>query len=394
MPDEQDVSDTSRKKTCEICTEIIRTSGIKCVSCMCYLHTKCFEKVAKVFVVQRLNWRCRACVTKDATKSDPQEDINMQVMVKENEYIKRELELLKKVVEDKDYTIQLQKERLSDLANTTVSNVSLSNSNGLRSSATYSSVLKSSHKNISQHSAVLIIKSHEKNVNDADIVKQIKDTIDPYDLNISITNTRKIKNGLLVNCDNQDMLNKLKSNLINRAPDKFSVSEGKKFNPRIKIHRLDKDVLNGSDFINKLINNNGLNCSPSDIKIVTTQDRKTHANVVIEVPPSVHKIIMSSGRVFAGWKSCAVYDHFSIPRCFKCSRYGHIRTECKSEHNICPTCAGHHEDCQSEDTQCINCIEFNKQNKASVLVNHSVRDRDCHVYKTKVNILIAKTNYV
>lgn len=189
------------------------------------------------------------------------------------------------------------------------------------------------------------------------------------------------------------MLNKLKSNLIDKVGDRYSIKEAKKYNPRLKVNNLEKGSFNSTDFTKNLVVQNKLLCTPEDIKIVTKQTWKYSDSVVIEVLPSVRAQILRTGYLYVGWRRCAVSEHFSVTRCYKCSRYNHIKQDCKAE-IVCPICAGNHEfkDCRAQFKKCNNCISYNNSHKTNVPVDHTVRDNDCHVYKLVLANIMSKTN--
>lgn len=305
---------------------------------------------------------------------------------KENEFLNRELEIMKKSVDDLDYTVRLQKERITDLTSKNASSEK-------PSIDTYSSVLKNSpQRKYKQDSAVLVIKSTDENIKKGEVFKQIRDRVNPVELNMKIDSTKEIKNGLIVRCSNKDSLNILKTNLTKTIGDKFTIREGAKLNPRLKIHHISSNTAKDPDFLKKLIQNNNITCETSEIKVILKQQRSTHVNIIIEVTPAIRRTILAQGRLYVGWESCAVTDNFAIVRCFHCSRYDHVSKDCKEE-VTCPTCAGAHDDCNSDSAKCVNCIIHNERSKYKVPINHSVKDPNCFVYKQKLNNLISRINY-
>lgn len=359
------------------------TTGLKRLSkddLVCIIVKKCVEIESVTGMSQGTFEKLKSMVCHHLSGA------NSSVILKENEYLKSELEIVKKSVLDLDYTVQLQKDRISDLSTKIVSTEK-------STLDTYSSVLKNPLKKHKQESAVLVIKSTADNIQKGEVLKQISDHVNPTQLNMKIVSTREIKNGLIVHCSNRDTLENLKTNVENTIGDKFTVKEGTKLNPRLKIHHIPKDTVEDPYLVKKLIENNNLTCEMSEIKIILKQMRGTHANVIIEVSPAVRRSLLAQGRIYAGWESCAVTDNFAIIRCYHCSRYDHTSKDCKQEKTTCPTCAGDHEDCHSEDAKCVNCMIHNKSSKFKVPINHSVKDPNCFIYKQKVSNLKSRINY-
>lgn len=86
-------------------------------------------------------------------------------------------------------------------------------------------------------------------------------------------------------------------------------------------------------------------------------------------------------RVTIGWSNCPVRLYIPKPRrCFKCQRFGHGKTNCRSEADICATCAlpTHEGECTSPE-KCKNCNG-----------NHPSYSRKCPIYEKEQEILAYK----
>lgn len=94
---------------CKLCDKTITTSAIKCMKCSCYLHAKCFDKVAEIFEVEKNDWICRNCYRKDAR------NLELLTLVNHNECLKEQLQILMKLIGEQDYVNSLHKERIEEL---------------------------------------------------------------------------------------------------------------------------------------------------------------------------------------------------------------------------------------------------------------------------------------
>lgn len=398
-------SELENEKKCEICNNGIRKSGIKCTNdgCNIILHLKCFEMVAKVFHTRKSDWRCKTCqvvnynVNKSCGSSEEQIGNDVILLKKDIECLRQENNLLKKIVNELEYTNSLQKELLAK--GKTVSTFSSITD---KLEIPYSHIAAKTpltHKKNTQKSAALIIKSNVENIN---VNTEIKKNFNPAHLNIRINNTKEIKGGLIVNCENTDSLKKLKNAVVNKFGKKFSVDEQKKFNPRLIIYGVDKS-LSCDDLLVEdiLLHNDNLKDLPDakNIKIVTKINRKFSQNIVIEVSAAVRNVINSMGYLFVGWQKCTVADHLLVTRCYNCMRYGHLKKDCKKSTPTCPSCGDEHEekDCRhSEEKKCVNCHDFNFRNKntENVPVNHTANDyKLCSYYQYQLTLLKNKINY-
>lgn len=94
---------------CKLCEQIITTSAIKCTKCSSYLHTKCFDKAAEIFELQKTDWLCKNCVHKNT------QNLELQTIINHNECLRDQVKLLTKLISEQDYINFLQKQRLQEL---------------------------------------------------------------------------------------------------------------------------------------------------------------------------------------------------------------------------------------------------------------------------------------
>lgn len=370
-----------RKKVCEICKDGIRANcGLRCTACNRSIHVKCFEQASKIFNTgSRINWKCATCNEEASISHSASVDVNL--LLKEIEFLKRENELLAKLVSEQDYVNHLHKQKIEELS---------SQSRPANPIPTYSEIVKKTQDN----TPILLIKPHAEGVSTADIQKDLKKAIRPEDLNVHIRNTREIKNGgVLVRCQDDDSLNKIKSTLAQTLSNKYSFDIGSKFTPRVIIQNVDKEYFDEDvKFKTALIKQNDLTCNCEDINVV---HKNKNGGIVIAVAASIRNILIQKKTVYIGWARCTITDYFSVIRCFNCSKFGHFKSKCNEQVPTCPKCAEHHEvkNCKSQVSRCINCINHNNDNRTNFPIDHSARDSSCQVYKLKCAIIKTKTDY-
>lgn len=301
--------------------------------------------------------------------------------------MRREIEVLKQLVEEQRLVNKLQGEKLQNLVDKTVS-VTHPISSHSPPVLSYAEAIKSS-----KPKPCLFIKSGD-NVDSKKLTEEIKSCINPVELNVNINNARVTRKGLLVNCEDANSLETLKNSLSQKMGTKIVVEESTSFKPRLKIQGVERSRVESGHFISDLIGQNSFACEADDIRVITRLGEKYLCDVVVEVNHSLRKIIMDKSGVYVGWRRCRVVDHLRITRCFKCSHYGHFQRECRSG-ITCPVCAESHEqkDCTSSVKKCVNCVAHNVRFKTNFPEDHSVRDSCCSVYKQKLHVLISKINY-
>lgn len=411
-PDRSDLKVEKIDKICRICSVSLRgvnlrKSGIKCANekCDVVMHVKCFDLVSKVFGVKKNNWYCGNCSKStdvvSIVNSCSLANCDESLLHKEIECLKRENDLLVDLVEELKYSNKLQKEQLEAASTKTVSTFSAHDKQPTPQMALYSTALKSVNVNRQHSSAVLFVKSTDENTN---VMKEVCNNVNPNELNIRVNNTRPIKGGILINCENNDSLDKLKRAVKDKFGDRLSVSVPNKFNPRILLSNVTKDLnCTNQQLVEDIkMNNPELQeiLSEDSIKVVTKLTRKFSQSIVLEVSPALRNKIISTGFLYIKWQRCTVADYYNVTRCFRCSRYGHVRKDCKQPNPTCKTCGGDHEsqECNnSQQSRCINCCNFNARKKGNgidVSVDHVASDyNSCYYYKYQLDILKSKISY-
>jgi len=81
---------------------------------------------------------------------------------------------------------------------------------------------------------------------------------------------------------------------------------------------------------------------------------------VCSVSPDTYRKLVGR-RVYLGMSCCRVVEYSDVVRCFKCQRFGHIASGCKSDKDVCGRCAGNHRtaECKVETRKCTNCGSAN-----------------------------------
>ncbi|CAH1109876.1 unnamed protein product [Psylliodes chrysocephalus] len=251
-----------------------------------------------------------------------------QAVKRENTFLKQENDLLKSLNNELKCNNDLLKEKLvphNFNMNNGVSTNTLSYQH--KPAGSYSSALKT----INNKPGLLIkSKSQSRAISNIDILKDVQSNINPVDQNVKIEGVRKIKNGIIVNCENDTSLNNLKSSVLNIFGSKYSAEPVKKFNPRIVLKDVDlQDSHKDEDIINEIFSLNDLeDFSQTELKIVTKLKFYNNINLVLELTPSLRNFIFTKGFLYIGWKKCYFSDHIRILKCKKCLSFGHIEKNC------------------------------------------------------------------
>nr|CAH7767342.1 unnamed protein product [Callosobruchus chinensis] len=241
----------------------------------------------------------------------------------------------------------------------------------------------------------LVIKSNDNSSN-TDVFQEVTKSVDPAQINVCISSTRRIKNGMVVHCEDENSLSRLKDSLNHKLGSKFTVSEPRKWNPRLLVKNVNLTNLPSAEAIIKdiVILNRLDEEQSSHLKFVTKLKHFQSTNIVIEVSPDLRNMFLKKGFIFIGWKKSPVSDHFRIVKCYRCCSYGHSDKNCQSD-LVCPKCTRNHKltDCNSDVLQCINCANYNKSYKKSLPIDHASNDDICFVYRNYLQNLKDRVNY-
>lgn len=123
------------------------------------------------------------------------------------------------------------------------------------------------------------------------------------------------------------------------------------------------------------------------------RDRAGNNVHIIEVSPSVYKVLKDQDRLLIGWTSCTIKENFYVAACQKCCSYGHVATRCPSERVSCPYCAEAHtaDACNLENKNNVVCRECRASGKERF--NHTFNAPCCQVLTARIARLRAKTIY-
>ncbi|CAH1977647.1 unnamed protein product [Acanthoscelides obtectus] len=244
----------------------------------------------------------------------------------------------------------------------------------------------------------LLIKPADRSTSYKTVENDFKSRYSPGALNVNINKTKLTKNGLMISCNSKKDVDALKDSLKSDLGSKFDICEPTKMFPRMLIQGVPNDCFKnpGPDklefvdsFVDDLIFNNNLGVNSDYIKIISCYKVKNTKNVVIEVVPSMFKLLSSKGFVFIGWVRCTVRENLYLLRCYKCCKFGHGKKDCRSKNVVCSKCSGFHEfrDCKTDDSCCPNCKFHNDRYKTNWCTKHVASDTSCSYYNMKIDNL-------
>lgn len=118
---------------------------------------------------------------------------------------------------------------------------------------------------------------------------------------------------------------------------------------------------------------------------------KAKNNWVCRVRGPIFADLMRAGSVGIDFIRCPVREYIDVVQCLRCCGFGHVAKSCR-EGRKCGACSGDHEtrDCKTSqgEFKCINCT------RAGIhLGAHKAMDKECPVYKRKVEMWVSRIDY-
>ncbi|VEN42150.1 unnamed protein product [Callosobruchus maculatus] len=383
---------------CKKCADnfVVSSKFVQCKVCNVKLHTSCAslkDSWQKVLTdCKNIFWMCDPCKNSFSVGGN-ENRAAVEILKKEIECVNREKTLTDKLLSEVQYTNELQKALLKQLEDKIAS---LENTKHLKYNEAVKSATQMSVKK-RESTPVLLVKSKNDRTSNDDVMKDVIQSINPADLNVCISATRKIKNGIAIHCETKSF-DVLKSNLSASLGKKYSINEPQKLNPRFLISDVPSKcgdspevLVNNIVLLNDLAN---VLKSEDDIKFITKLNRLQDTDVVIEVAPYLYNLLMQRGFLYVGWKKCYITDYVRVKRCFKCCGLGHLDKDCTAQ-VCCPKCCGDHKlkECKSDCIKCSNCTNYNKSFKQNVPTDHKATSFDCPLYKNYLDKLKQNINY-
>ncbi|GBL86980.1 hypothetical protein AVEN_218703-1 [Araneus ventricosus] len=216
------------------------------------------------------------------------------------------------------------------------------------------------------------------------VKQKVQSVINPAKLQIGIKNVKNISKGaLLIECGNEENLNKIKEEVESNEllKDEVAIRSPVKVNPKIIIYRVDDD-LNPEVAIEALKEQNE-ELQNGDLKHEHIMKTPRGNNWILSIDPESFQKITRQGKVNLGWYRLNIKEYIRPRQCFHCYKYGHIAKNClKQDETICMKCGEQDHrinDCLN-NRKCANCAFLNTRLKTKIDLDHDIKSRDCEAY--------------
>lgn len=352
------------------------TSIVICVKCLGVYHSSCLERRNDIKQISKFEVVC--C----SNEAKSYNEFYIQGLEKENQLLRQLNASHEETIQDKNLIIRQLQEKCKLLEENINYNVSTPISQ-INDRNTYAGVTKRSKEGI------LIIKPKNEDDNEDEItVKDIQNNLKPAEIGVGIASVKNTKNGsIIIKVRNEQEAEILQQNIADKMGETVTTVIPVKRRPCVKIVGFEKDYEEGELLQVLQAQNNNIFTNDSHVNVRVTRRMLKSYFSIIECDPKTFQRIMSlsEGRVYIGFRSCRIYEHVNITRCYNCFQYGHMSKECGNK-KTCGKCSSTtHEtkDCHQEN-KCTNCFLSNKNHNKNLDINHSSFDLKCPTYKQMI----------
>jgi hypothetical protein len=236
-----------------------------------------------------------------------------------------------------------------------------------------------------------------------DVKKDLKKTVDPRDLGVNIKKMYNTRNGLVLELDKPESVEKFLYNEDLRDAGYTCTKQTLK-SPMIMVYDVPKTMteddvkedLYGRNIEDQVTRQDFLDGFVVKHKYKTKTRRGEEPdkeNWVVQCTGPVRNAIRQRDRLYLGWEVCRVKDYIDIARCYKCQVFGHVAKVCRSKVVVCSYCSGPHsyKDCKhTQDTEKVKCANCAKTRNRD---DHDAGWRRCPVYEREVSRYLQKIDY-
>lgn len=213
-----------------------------------------------------------------------------------------------------------------------------------------------------RHEAILV-KMEGKTY--ADLLKTVKNSLNPTDLGVEVNNIFKTRKGelLLTVSNGAEKAQLLKRNLRQKLPEANTSFLLKKK----VLHIKDMDEVTTTEEISDAISK-ATGSKPEALEIRALRPSYGNKqNVTVITSEATANLLLQRGRILIGWTSCRVIERMRDLKCYRCWELGHVKAHCSGpdREHLCLKCAksGHLlKDCPNS-FYCVHCkIEGHQSN--------------------------------
>lgn len=238
-----------------------------------------------------------------------------------------------------------------------------------------------------------------KIVQDCSITKSdIQNKVNIGRRSIGVESMKNRKDGsVFIKCNTNKSREQLKCALVESMGEGYEVDETRMRQPAVFIGNLDENI-DSESLIDSIKSQNDFITEEDQMQLslLRKNRRKNGQFAIIQCNRSAFNKLIKAGRVYVGLRRCPLHENLSVLRCYKCYKFNHKGKDCKYVGDKrCSKCAGthRHDECSSNLTKCMNCLDSNEKYGTRYSVDHEVLDVNCPLHKIQLDRQKERTDY-
>ncbi|KAK9686657.1 hypothetical protein QE152_g37029 [Popillia japonica] len=194
----------------------------------------------------------------------------------------------------------------------------------------------------------IIVKSG--NTSYADLLKTVKDKVDPDEVDIQIKTIKKTREGdLLLEVSGDKQKAGALKEAINRKIEKKIENKVSLINNEFTLHVLDIDAALTREEVETTIKDSVGNRDAHTVRVKSMRpSRDGNQIATVHASRTAGNALVQKGRIKIGWVGCRIRERIEVTRCFKCLEFGHRKKDCKGD---------------DRSKCCLNCNQMDHQAK-------------------------------
>uniref|UniRef100_A0A8D8SPT8 CCHC-type domain-containing protein n=1 Tax=Cacopsylla melanoneura TaxID=428564 RepID=A0A8D8SPT8_9HEMI len=218
-------------------------------------------------------------------------------------------------------------------------------------------VPKKESSNVPRDNKFDTIRVSSANKSYAEMLKAVRENINPDELGLQVKSTRKLKDNSLLIVTEKEHMEKLKEEILNKS----QIADIEIVQRKTTLIISGMDEVTTKEEILEAVNKKIGRDETGKLSIQSLYSNRSGEQVAtIETPKNLAAEILETPNIKIGWSSCRVKEKVSIVRCTNCLRMGHTGRACKSKKTQAARCLkctqeGHTvKDCNNE-SYCLTC---------------------------------------
>lgn len=232
----------------------------------------------------------------------------------------------------------------------------------------------------------IIITPKESNISYAGMLKNLRKDIDVEKIGVQVHRVQKSSDNSKIQiqftCKEEDNAKSFEQQVASKIGESGKAQITEKTGT-IVVRDLDPDVEQDEleEAVKKITGEN----TTTETRIMDSMNKRGLKHAFITMPETAIGKMLKQTRIHVGWSRCRIEEKFSLRRCFKCLRFGHVAAKCLNKEERAKSCfkCGQNDHTAKDCKNLSRCFECNTE-------EHRADSMLCPVYAKHVNEIRGK----